>query len=252
MGSIAFVKQKARAIASWFERAMNTRNKEVFDYEFEGISVWIEPDEAHATKLKETMADLAFKCGGKTRGVNEFAPHCTMLYNITLQNFLQKRSLPSFSTSATSDTTDTKHILYQTSREMLDECVKKYHSTIGDEMGIVLKPTSLQCFRFPPFGCVISFLHVELTKELDQMHQILKEVFPPDERHQTSGKLMAHMSLVYAPESEEMLLMDETKRLVADKSSASLLEPMRAKYLSVWSTEGSTSNWKRIAKVELP
>jgi 2'-5' RNA ligase len=246
MGSIAFVKQKARAIVSWLEGAMNLRNKEIFDYEFSGISVWIEPGEAQATKLKETMAGLADKCGGATRGVHEFAPHCTMLYNIPLQSFLQRSSLSS------SPVANIEESIENTSQVMLDECVKKYQKAIGDERGIVLKPTSLHFFPFPPFGCVISFLHVELTKELDQMHQIVKGVFPPDERHQTSGKLMPHMSLVYAPEAEGSFLMDETKRLTVDKNGASLLEPMRAKYLSVWNTEGKTSDWKRIAKVELP
>jgi 2'-5' RNA ligase len=235
MGSIAFVKRKAQAITSWFEGAMNRRNKEIFNYEFSGISVWIEPDEIHTTNIQETMTSLADKCGGATRGVHEYTPHCTMLYNIPRQSFLERNSLSS------------------ASQDLLDECVQKYKKEFGDEKIIVLKPTSLHCFRFRPFGCVISFLHVELTKELDQMHQILKGVFPPDERHQTSGKLQPHMSLVYAPEAKEDFLMDETKRLAADQNIGGLLlEPIRAKYLSVWSTEGKTSDWKRIAKVVLP
>lgn len=116
----------------------------------------------------------------------------------------------------------------------------------------MLNPTSLQFFQYPPFSCVISYLLLEHTNNLEQLHEILKESFPADERHQSSGRLLPHISLVYAPEAQVDFLRQETARLASLDDGKYLLEPMQARYLSVWSTEGRTNDWKRIATVELP
>jgi len=242
---MAYLKHRSRALVSWFGRAMNIRDKEIFDYEFAGVSVWLEPDEDHSIETTRTMANLAEQCGGAAHGLYEFAPHCTMLYNIPLQQFLERSSLPPNAT--------VEEHLSNASQDMLDHCVKGYELRSGDiNNRIMLHPMSLQCFRYPPFSCVITFLHLDHSNELEQLHHVIRESFPPDERHQSSRTLMPHMSLVYAPEAQEDFLMKETARLASLKGGKSLLEPMRAKYLSVWSTEGKISDWKRIAKVELP
>jgi hypothetical protein len=51
---------------------------ETFTHVFSGISVWLEPDPAHASLLLNEMDTLAVKFGDAHR---LFMPHCTLLYN---------------------------------------------------------------------------------------------------------------------------------------------------------------------------
>lgn len=246
MSFIALLKEHVQRAAAWLLNVMSFRRRDIFDYEFSGISVWIEPDESDAQAVSATMTGLAEKCGGPSHGLHEFVPHCTMLYNMPLNAFLEKNDCVGCEAQGTDER------FRQTLQEMLHQALDEYKKTSGEEKRIVLNPVSLQLFPFPPFACVISFVKLELNNELDNIHQILKKTFPPDERHRSSGKLMPHMSLVYAPEAAEALLYNETKRLLDDETTPSLLSPMRAKYLSVWNTQGRISDWKRLARIELP
>ena len=247
MSFLELLKGHVERATLWLLNAISFRRRDIFDYEFSGISVWLEPDESDARAVSAAMASLAEKCGGPSHGLHDFAPHCTMLYNMPRNAFLEKKG----------DTMETEDqgpevLLRQSSQEMLNQVVEDYKKTFGEEKRLMMNPTSLQLFPFPPFACVITFLQLEQNNELDNIHQILKKTFPPDERHQSSGKLMPHISLVYAPEATENLLYNETKRLSDDDNTPSLLAPMRAKYLSVWNTQGRISDWKRIAQIELP
>ena len=215
---------------------------EIFDYEFSGVSVWLEPDETDAVHVTNTMAHLAQVCGGPSKGLCAFKPHCTMLYNITPDKFVVDES------KNRSDADELK----RTIQDLLEQCVQEYNKTnVRQEDVLTLVPMDLMFFRYPPFRCTITLLHLETTPALQALHQILLRVFPPDERHDKGGTLMPHMSLVYAPESVDAFLMEETKR-IREESGSGVLKPMRAKYLSVWSTQGKTCDWERIAKVELP
>mmetsp|Transcript_22321 Transcript_22321/g.42272 ORF Transcript_22321/g.42272 Transcript_22321/m.42272 type:complete len:350 (-) Transcript_22321:177-1226(-) len=123
-----------------------------------------------------------------------------------------------------------------------------------DLKNLKLKPTSHYYFPYPKtadggkgFGCCISLLILDTTPELALLHEVVKCVFPPDERHgggksnestqkskldhngDTSGETHAvefrpHMALGYAPENHErvksgwleerVLRMQEEKRYV--------------------------------------
>jgi len=62
-------------------------SKKKFEHFFSGYSVWVEPCETSCVEMDAEMKALAKKCGGPSRGVHEFAPHCTLLYNINLDHF---------------------------------------------------------------------------------------------------------------------------------------------------------------------
>lgn len=105
------------------------------------------------------------------------------------------------------------------------------------------------------FGCLILLLKLNRTEQLANLHAIVSKVFPRDERHgEASGNFIPHMAMVYAPESEVWL--EEVKKTMQAKKHeppyVSLVKPIRAKYLSVWSTQGRISEWYRICKIELP
>jgi len=239
IGSLA---KKAKFIASFvFGMLPFAPKSDVFDYEFSGISVWLEPDERDAAVVSKTMGHLADVCGGPIKGLHPFASHCTMLYNMPLSQFLEKdgECIDDWKKNA---------------QTMLEKSVEDYKTKVGDDFVLTLVPMTLNVFRYPPFRCIITYLHLETTLGLTTLHQSLMKVFPRDERHENGGtsSFMPHMSLVYAPESCDPLLFEETTQLRTGENGPLLLKPMRAKYLSVWSTKGTTSDWERIAKVELP
>lgn len=141
------------------------------------------------------------------------------------------------------------------------------------------------------FGCVIAMILLENNEKLLRMHHATVASFPSDQRHgQDSNQqnqndddddgganddtnddnsndelkgcklkgenFIPHMALVYAPETYHNWLKLETKKMNdACSSSRSprhpLLNPMKARYMSVWSTEGQIKDWRLIARIEL-
>lgn len=63
--------------------------RHVFDHDFSGWSVWLEPEPTEF--LRETMACLRASCGGPPRGVHPFVPHLTLLYNVPPESFRHRR-----------------------------------------------------------------------------------------------------------------------------------------------------------------
>ena len=231
----------------------SAHSNDVFDYRFSGISVWLEPGEDDAltqdscsvtplNRLKRKMSDLAETCGGPSQGLHPFQPHATVLYNMPKASVLAHSALDGSESDRLKDASTT----------LLNRCLEEY-ATVRKEDGtnhLELRPTSTYAVFCPPFRCSISLFILELTRDMDKLHKIACKVFPQDERHQSGGTLHPHISLIYAPVNSLKLLQADANKLA--KEEPFLLEPLRAKYLSVWSTEGTISEWKRIARVEIP
>jgi 2'-5' RNA ligase len=233
-------------------------SKEVFDHVFEGWSVWLEPagrgddwggDET-TRGIWEEARHLHASCGGDKCGLYPFVPHCTLLYNIK---------------KPSDDNDQEQH--HQRAENQLHLAWRHFQQqrrgenetkTLDDSL---LRPSSFYFFHYPKsadngrgFGCVISMLLLEKTSWLQGLFESLKETFPPDERHHANnGDFIPHMALVYAPESKYDWLQDYTNNVLAQNENKrrSLLQPFRARYLSLWSTEGRTCDWYRIATVAL-
>mmetsp|Transcript_4113 Transcript_4113/g.6545 ORF Transcript_4113/g.6545 Transcript_4113/m.6545 type:complete len:180 (-) Transcript_4113:589-1128(-) len=177
-------------------------------------------------------------------------------------------------------------------------------------------PTRSYYFPYPKtaddgkgFGCCISLLLLETTPRLKCLQEVVKGVFPPDERHGNGDgngneevEFKPHVALIYAPENHDNVtngwLEERTSETEREKrysnwissnrngrypseknnkgtiigtnnneSSGTTTETMEeggeetaatvaaaawdAKYLSVWSTEGTLDEWFPIAKVDL-
>ena len=226
-------------------------SSETFLHSFEGWSVWIEPCEEESFDIVKEMEYLATKCGGAVCGVHPFVPHCTLLYNLTPLSI---------------DAEATKE---ETCRDLLHKCIDTFRqewnadeSIQNDEddantvntQEMQLIPTDFYYFPYPKhaddgkgFGCVISLLLLEQTSILSRLHQAVTKTFPPDERQ---ANFVPHLSLVYAPENKAKWLQYYTNDTLA-KSRRDLLQPLTARYLSLWSTQGQVNNWYRIARVKL-
>jgi hypothetical protein len=198
---------------------------------------------------------------------------------------------------------------------MLRSCLQEFHrlaSTINKTSSssssssssntvLQLIPTSQYYFPYPKtadngkgFGCCISLLILETTPHLQLLHDIVRDRFPPDERHgkdnennsdetnqeEEEGKesrFRPHMALVYAPEDHESVTsgwlerytiqneaekrymkwinvvkegqeVDDDCNIQSEVSSSSSWD---AKYISLWSTEGTLDEWYPIVKLDL-
>jgi 2'-5' RNA ligase len=214
-----------------------------FNHSFDGWSVWIEPcpsEEAEVLLIREIEL-LADQCGGSACGVHPFVPHCTLLYNIN--PLKEKEGLSK----------------EQTCSNLLNECIDTFQRVPNvnqDETEtnhVQLLPTSFYLFPYPKqadngrgFGCVISLILLNKTEALQKLYESVRAVFPPDERNE----FIPHLSLVYAPESRGEWLQSYTQEM--NEERIDLLKPFRARYLSLWSTQGNVSDWYRISRVELP
>lgn len=275
-----------------------------FSHAFSGLSVWLEPDSTQTSLLTEEMEFLMHKCGGVDAGMHRFVPHCTLLYNTSFplenhQDFTQNtRRLSQL----------------QVGGELLTKCLAEYSKHANIRSSIQLTPTSHYYFPYPKtadngkgFGCAISLLILETTSELQLLHEVVKKIFPPDERHRSSttavtsnscceneshvhelesGSIQTaaaykepsfrpHMALIYAPENHDNVTngwlenytcqMESEKRYLhwtpneshnnADKkekaNDVSASSSWNAKYLSIWSTEGTLDEWYPIVKLDL-
>lgn len=136
--------------------------------------------------------------------------------------------------------------------------ISKFDRTKKDSY-IEIKPSSFYFFPYPKtadngkgFGCVISLLILENTLQLQALHDATRSVFPPDERHdEAGGDFIPHMALVYAPESKFEWLKNKTEEMKNDANYEHFLQTFHGRYLSIWSTQGTLKDWKRIASLEL-
>lgn len=216
-------------------------DKSIFDHEFSGWSVWIELEETPC--LKNQMEHLRQTCGGEVCGLASFVPHVTLLYNIERLESVNPQKL-------------------------LEECLNQYQSNQArqkpneavnrEELGAdgmsqpTLIPTNWYYLHYPKcadngngFGCSISLLLIQAWWWLEELQQACQEVMGPDERR----NFVPHLSMVYAPEEREDFLQSYTRQQQNDK--AFLNQPLRATYLSLWSTQGRIQDWYRITKIPL-
>ena len=208
------------------------------------------------------MDYLKHQCGGHHAGMHVFTPHCTLLYNT---------SFPPCGDSQHADSDTTNTVINENERfqrrrlgeHLLHQCLRVYLSR-NQRSDIKLEPTSHYYFPYTKsaddgkgFGCAISLLILETTPELKALHEAVKSVFPPDERHssgceeedadeekksgeeceeaQEDAKFRPHMALVYAPENHERVmsgwLEERTHRMEKEK-----------RYLEWTPTSGSESD----------
>ena len=320
---------------------LNTDNECQFDHKFEGWSIWLEPCPIEAAEIVQEMKKLSSQCGGPKEGTHLFPLHCTLLYNFKPPSTRLSNGFK--------DNKKNRYLCHDGLKEeeedsikMLQKCIEKFYQACDDHTSsqeeevvermssssplsstlprthcIELNPSDFYFFPYPKeadngrgFGCVISMLLLENNKNLQMIHDIVAEMFPPDERHGGSGKhennneeqtgnegathdkldyidegmvkdkknpdkessksihnhshntskeearqkkkskFIPHMALVYAPEVYHIPLQQSTARMKTSKAHF-LKNPMRAKFLSLWSTEGTLKDWKAIAKIEL-
>jgi hypothetical protein len=265
-----------------------------FSHRFSGVSVWIEPDPDQSSQLISEIEYLRTKCGGSEAGQYTFVPHCTLLYNTSLHV-----------DGGDGDKTDgscDKQTKQQQGEYMLRQCLEEYQKQINgtcndgqqqtNDGKLHLIPTYQYYFPYPKtadngkgFGCCISLLILDTTHQLKLLHDIVRNRFPPDERHggnnsddcndnndedeeeRKEPRFRPHMALVYAPEDHENVINrwlekytlqnEEEKRYaqwipakqdhVGDDASVG----WNAKYLSLWSTEGNLDEWYPIFKLDL-
>mmetsp|Transcript_6280 Transcript_6280/g.11191 ORF Transcript_6280/g.11191 Transcript_6280/m.11191 type:complete len:314 (+) Transcript_6280:233-1174(+) len=304
-----------------------------FSHKFSGISVWLEPDPAQGVPLVEEMDYLMDQCGGPEAGMHRIIPHCTLLYNTSFPSTTVPLPL------CNEDNVKSTHRWNQKQQhlegeDLLRQCLREYRirrkreccncssETPSRRMDAndnsiprtKMIPTSHYYFPYPRtaddgkgFGCCISLLILETSPELQLLHDVVKNVFPPDERHGGKGdehatgeeeeeeekkedetirdevKFQPHMALIYAPEDHEnvvngwledrTLQMEKQKQYLEWISTANRLETSEndngdnaqknqnqkehgpaawdARYLSIWSTEGTLDEWFPIAKIDL-
>ncbi|KAL7432152.1 hypothetical protein ACHAXM_002978 [Skeletonema potamos] len=249
-----------------------------FSHRFSGVSVWIEPDPDLSSQLISEMEYLRLKCGGSDAGQYAFVPHCTLLYNTSLHV-----------DGGDGDQTDgscDEQTKKQQGEYLLRQCLEEYRKQISDQQqtndgNLQLIPTSQFYFHYPKtadngkgFGCCISLLMLDTTHQLQLLHDIVRNRFPPDERHgsknsnanndesEEEGKetrFTPHMALVYAPEDHENVIngwlekytvQNEEKKQYAKWYETSTVG-WNARYLSLWSTEGTLDEWYPIFKLDL-
>ena len=231
-------------------------------HQFEGYSVWLEPCENDKTTkaLKQEMTTIASMCGGEKNGVYEFQPHCTMLYNFSpVEMKSSYRKLQQERDCLNDSVANEKDIALS----LLTHCKEKfnqYRTTVKKD-DILLKPESLYFFPYPKeadngrgFGCVIPLIIYENKPQLHALHDIIRNIFPPDERHKESdsndkANFVPHMAFCYAPEVYHDKLAAYTESMRLERKY--IMERQKTGYLSVWSTKGGLKDWKLIARVKL-
>ena len=247
------------------------------------------------------MEYLRKKCGGSEAGQYAFVPHCTLLYNTSFRKEDGGEQTNDDYDDGSCDEQLTKQ--QRQGESMLRQCLEEYQKQIaadttfnndgqqtqtnGKQM-IQLIPTSQYYFPYPKtadngkgFGCCISLLILDTTPHLKLLHDIVRNRFPPDERHGEDGndegaeetKFRPHMALVYAPEDQENVTNRFLEKYTAQNDQEKRYENWipktqkdraidendgkngslgwNAKYLSIWSTEGTLDEWYPIFKLDL-
>jgi hypothetical protein len=262
-----------------------------FDHKFEGWSVWLEPDPKQVDEMIQEMKHLSIQCGGIDQGTYTFDLHCTLLYNFNPCHMI-RRSPKGEDISGQHYEENNGEFYRKIGTQMLKKCIDKYvdilekrdeNCTISEsnspcnskERIIELNPSDFYFFHYPKeaddgrgFGCVISMLLLENNINLQDLQQVVSDIFPPDERHgnNTNTKdippndnnrqcqkkpFIPHMALVYAPEIYHDYLKHFTDSQLKNTKAHWLRKPIQAKYLSLWCTKGTLKDWKLIARVDL-
>mmetsp|Transcript_14482 Transcript_14482/g.17611 ORF Transcript_14482/g.17611 Transcript_14482/m.17611 type:complete len:264 (-) Transcript_14482:249-1040(-) len=260
----------------------NIISSDTFDHIFEGWSIWLEPCPIEAEDIINEMQSLSSQCGGVKKGVSMFPPHCTLLYNLAPSSIKEREKNPV-------EYDGSKSSKEEIGAKMLQKCVNTFVKIMTDSTSelqhsskpiIELIPSSFYFFPYPKeadngrgFGCVIPLMMLKNTAELQRLHEIVAKVFPPDERHgekgeqvsnystsqsnkekeknddKAKGEFIPHMALVYAPECHHELLRQHTEEMKTSKPH--FLRPLKAKYISLWSTEGKLKDWRLITRIKL-
>lgn len=202
-------------------------DKSIFDHSFSGMSVWIEPE--ITKEFEEKMDFLQQSCGAELSGVSPFVPHITLLYNVSMDQF-------------------------ENPQECLTDCWEQFqsrHVSTSEEDTSSITASDWFYFHYPKeaddgrgFGCSICLLLIKLSPWLEALQRVCKESFGPGER---SNNFIPHISLVYAPENKEEFLQSFTDD--QQQMGSFLNQPIRIKYLSLWSTQGRMNEWYRIARI---
>jgi len=273
-----------------------------FSHRFAGFSVWVEPDPDQSSQMISEMEYLRTKCGGSEAGQHTFVPHCTLLYNTSLDANDDGGQADGGDGSCDDQTKQ------QQGEYMLRQCLEEYHNQTAntscndgnhqkeqpnDGKQLQLIPTSQYYFPYPKtadngkgFGCCISLLILNTTPQLKLLHDIVRNRFPPDERHGDSSdndcdnsngeadepRFRPHMALIYAPEDQENVTNGWLEKYTEQNEEEKLYEKWipakqkdqtidddgkegavgwNAKYLSLWSTEGTLDEWYPIFKLDL-
>lgn len=215
-------------------------------------------------------------CGGATNGVHEFAPHCTLLYNFDPKALFEEpyRSViiqQSNEGQQGYECAGEDTLTQKVTRGLLQICKDTFHRKLGEMMaqptgGMSLKPSDFYFFPYPVqadngrgFGCVIPLLLLENLPWLQLLHDIVYDVFPPDERHRkdceqkeilpNNGKFIPHMALGYVPEVFDSAVNQHVDNLRENRID--LLQSLPLGCLSVWNTEGSVDDWKLVDSIKL-
>jgi 2'-5' RNA ligase len=244
-------------------------DKSKFDHFFSGWSVWIEPEAT--PELEETMEYLSTACGGEACGVAPTVPHITLLYNLkelyledeNPQDLLarcwkqfqanhQHTHTTNLPTNPQKESAPPAEEDIEMSRSSSTTSVddKPRATTIGAERSIT--PYDWYYHHYPKsaddgkgFGCSIALLLIEPSRWLQDLQEACQEILGPDER----AKFTPHLSLVYAPEAREAFLTRYIQEQQQD--NAFVGQAFRAKYMSLWSTQGRIHEWYKIAQIPL-
>jgi hypothetical protein len=246
-----------------------------FTHRFSGYSIWLEParESCQAKAIANEMKAIAEMCGGVTNGAHEFAPHCTLLYNFDPEALLQERYSAFCNNNDKPQESECCEIVKQkVARRLLQKCKSTFREKLSNKMAVptgdkfFLKPSDFYFFPYPVeaddgkgFGCVIPLLLLENSPWLQLLHDIVYDVFPPDERHRkdcvekesipNNGKFIPHVALAYVPEAFDSAVNQHVTYLKDGRID--LLDRLPVGCLSLWNTEGNVNHWKLVDSIEL-
>jgi len=220
-------------------------DKSKFDHLFSGLSIWLE-FEAY-DDLEDQMKHLQKSCGGEECGVYPFVSHVTILYNIDKKGDEDEKDV---------DVEGTLKACWKSFKDKdnaaEDTKFEKGKKTKEEESPHTISASDWMYFRYPKsadngkgFGCSISLLLIEKAPWLEKLHKVCADAFGHGER----DKFIPHLSLVYAPEDREQMLVEYTEK--QRNKRLFVKEPIPVKYLSLWSTEGRICDWRPILKIPI-
>lgn len=262
-------------------------DKTKFDHKFSGWSVWIEPE--LSDEFYEMMKKLQKECGGKHVGVHSFVPHVTILYNIqprddgdgdvdpekylkncweqyqeTNQQSCKNNQIqigrdsssdtrPEGGTTPTIDGQDMPRMNPQHNKNKNEDKNSDNNSSdINNNSEYNISMYDWYYHHYPKsadngkgFGCSIALLLVRPSDWLESLYDTCQGMLGVGERK----NFIPHLSLVYAPEIKETYLQGFIKD--QQRKETLLHQPMRIKYLSLWSTQGPIDEWYCITRIPI-
>ena len=236
------------------------------------------------------MDYLIEQCGGDEAGMHRFVPHCTLLYNTAFpqhNNMDICKGSSKEEDAKSRQQQEGENILRQCLRDYCKQHQTEQMAIKLIPTSHYYFPYPKTADNGKGFGCAISLLILETTPELAALHEVVSRIFPPDERHGGGDKVheysnqqqqhddgaspkeevefRPHMALIYASEEHDNVtngwLEEHTKQLEQNKQYLNWMGDAAvkcegpaawdAKYLSLWSTEGTIDEWYPIAKLDL-